>query len=40
MKSLVWPLGRVLEIDLTNRTSRVNVLEDEDIYKFLGGRGT
>ena len=37
--ALTWPLGRVLEIDLTRRESRLNVLDEQEVLDWLGGRG-
>ena len=37
--ALTWPLGRVLEIDLTRRESRLDVLDEQEVLDWLGGRG-
>jgi aldehyde:ferredoxin oxidoreductase len=37
--TMVWPLGRVLYVDLTNRTFRIETLHESVVLDWLGGRG-
>ncbi|MBW2058051.1 MAG: aldehyde ferredoxin oxidoreductase family protein [Deltaproteobacteria bacterium] len=37
--TLVWPLGRVLWIDLSRREFHFTALDEEEVLRWLGGRG-
>lgn len=37
--SLTWPIGRVLEIDLTTQESNITVLDEQEVIDWIGGRG-
>jgi len=36
---LIWPMGRILRIDLTKKEYEITTLNADDVVEYLGGRG-